>query len=177
MEDDNISEIRLRAIALASKLGEMAEVYSLGEDIEEQWLTWAVEQVVMAVRDQSATTTTTTTTSASASSTPRTPAQPHSEHSPNPNQILTQIQTDTQLPSLNLPPWLTKTDLGAPIEALAAFYERVGKWECVPFSPMLNHTFFPFYAYRASFSIYFILHANSWTIFDIGTPIRCIPGR
>jgi hypothetical protein len=101
--------LRLRAVALASKLGEMAEVFGLGDEVEEKWLSWAVEEVLRVV--------------ASSSSPNLSP--------PLPTPIPRDAQTPGPLADLDLPQWIQKTDVGAPMEALGAFYAKTGRFEYV----------------------------------------------
>jgi hypothetical protein len=96
-------EERMRAVAVASKLGEMAETYQLAEEEEETWLVWAVEELLMVVQDKS----------------PAAVDVPDSEAGSKSRRLV--------LSELELPSWVSKTDLGPPIEALGAFYARVGK--------------------------------------------------
>ena len=102
---------RLRAVALASKLGEMAETYQLPVAEEERWLTYAVEELLRLIRDETAK-----------------------------GQIAVEgdsaawtrkDETPLMLAELEMPPWVTKTDVGAPLEALGRFYAREGNVECV----------------------------------------------
>lgn len=102
---------RLRAVALASKLGEMAETYQLPVAEEERWLTYAVEELLRLIRDETAK-----------------------------GQIVVEgdleararkDETPLMLAELEMPPWVTKTDVGAPLEALGRFYAREGNVECV----------------------------------------------
>ncbi|KAH9031632.1 hypothetical protein EDB85DRAFT_2074057 [Lactarius pseudohatsudake] len=44
-------EERLRAISMGQKLGEMADTYQLGDEEEERWLTWSVEEVLKLAKD------------------------------------------------------------------------------------------------------------------------------
>ncbi|KAI0298704.1 hypothetical protein B0F90DRAFT_1818571 [Multifurca ochricompacta] len=45
------SEEKLRAISIGQKLGEMVDVYQLGDEEEERWLTWSVEEVLKLAKD------------------------------------------------------------------------------------------------------------------------------
>lgn len=45
---------RLRCVALAYKLGEMAETYSQPQEEEERWLVYAVEELLRVLRDEHA---------------------------------------------------------------------------------------------------------------------------
>ena len=91
------SEERLRAISLGQKLGEMADTYQLGEAEEERWLTWTVEEVLKVAMDFRS-----------------------SKHAgDNEGNVI--------LSDLELPKWVTVTDIGAPLESLGAFYARTGR--------------------------------------------------
>jgi hypothetical protein len=92
------SEERLRAISLGQRLGEMADTYQLGEAEEERWLTWSVEEVLKLAKDIG-------------SSEPR-------GNSDEGNLVLSDLE---------LPKWVTVTDIGAPLETLGAFYARTGR--------------------------------------------------
>ncbi|OSX60883.1 hypothetical protein POSPLADRAFT_1146055 [Postia placenta MAD-698-R-SB12] len=96
---------RMRAVALAMKLGEMAEAYQLPVEEEERWLTWAVEELLRIVRDEGQ----------------------------NRQLVVGDAVQDAGVPfmlaELDVPPWVTKTDMGAPLEALGRFYSREGNVE------------------------------------------------
>ncbi|KAK0494479.1 hypothetical protein EDD18DRAFT_1038976, partial [Armillaria luteobubalina] len=94
---------RLRAVAIAGKLGEVAEELQKPADEEEKWLSWGVEEVLRLVKDASA-------------------------GIIDPREDITSDNQVT-LVELELPPWVDKTDVGAPLEVLAAFYARIGKVE------------------------------------------------
>ncbi|KZT01242.1 uncharacterized protein LAESUDRAFT_664358 [Laetiporus sulphureus 93-53] len=102
---------RMRAVALASKLGEMAETYQLPVAEEERWLTWAVEELLHIVRDEGGNGTLAVEG-----------MEGKGEHEG-------QEKEPVMLAELDLPPWVTKTDLGAPLEALGRFYSRGGNVE------------------------------------------------
>ena len=91
-------EERLRAVSMGQKLGEMAETYQLGDEEEEQWLTWSVEEVSKLAKDNGS---------------PRIDGKSEDNH--------------VVLSDLELPKWVSVTDVGAPLEALGAFYARTGK--------------------------------------------------
>lgn len=113
---------RMRAVAIASKLGEMAETFQQPAAEEERLLRFAVEEMLRVVRS----------------------IQPSKDTS-SPLSVLTRLvvgepnttdsakteQDDAKivLTDLKLPGWVTVTDVGAPIEALGAFYARVGQIE------------------------------------------------
>ncbi|KAI0732716.1 hypothetical protein C8Q72DRAFT_816637 [Fomitopsis betulina] len=97
---------RLRAVAIASKLGEMAEAYQLPVAEEERWLTYAVEELMRLLRDETAKGTLV--------------VEGDSE---------LVDKTPLMLAELEMPPWVTKTDVGSPLEALGRFYAREGNVE------------------------------------------------
>lgn len=80
----------------------MAELYGFGEEEEEKWLTWSVERLLRVVQDQQQ-------------------ASSAGDGKDGKQEIL--------LADLDLPGWVTKTNLGAPLEALGAFYARKGNVE------------------------------------------------
>ncbi|KAI0052142.1 hypothetical protein FA95DRAFT_1553815 [Auriscalpium vulgare] len=92
---------KMRAVAIAHKLGEMADTYQQGEEEEERWLTWAVEEVLRISKDASD----------SSQSADKMPGED--------GKIV--------LAELELPKWVSTTDVGAPLEALGTFYAKVGK--------------------------------------------------
>lgn len=91
-------EERLRAISMGQKLGEIADTYQLGDEEEERWLTWSVEEVLKLAKDDGS---------------PRLGGESEDSH--------------LVLSDLELPKWVRVTDIGAPLEALGAFYARTGK--------------------------------------------------
>ena len=91
-------EERLRAISIGQKLGEMADTYQLGDEEEERWLTWSVEEVLKLAKDNGS---------------PRPDEKSQDSH-----MVLSELE---------LPKWVSVTDIGAPLEALGAFYARSGK--------------------------------------------------
>ena len=95
---------RLRAVALAYKLGEMAETYQLPAEEEERWLVYAVEEMLHVVRDEQA------------------PGPKMSGADEQASQTL-------NLDELELPSWVDTTDVVVPLQALGTFYSRVGKQE------------------------------------------------
>ena len=100
---------RIRAAALAYKLGEMAEMYSQPAQEEEKWLVYAVEELLRVLRDT------------------RTPAKGRNvtdEGGPNSDG-----NPSLQLDDLELPAWIKRDDVVAPLERLGAFYSRTGKQE------------------------------------------------
>ena len=98
---------RVRTVALAHKLGEMAETYQLPAAEEERWLVYAVEELLRVLSDEQ-----------SAARLRAGAADPVKEH-----QLV--------LSELELPPWVDLTDVVAPLQSLGAFYNRAGKQECV----------------------------------------------
>ncbi|KIY64987.1 hypothetical protein CYLTODRAFT_380096, partial [Cylindrobasidium torrendii FP15055 ss-10] len=92
---------RLRAVAISSKIGEMAETLKRPAEEEEKALQWAVEEVLRLVKEANAG-----------------EIDPQAEGS---------AETEKTLSELELPSWISKTDVGAPLENLAAFYKRAGK--------------------------------------------------
>jgi len=103
----------MRQVSIAHKLGELAEMYKFGDDEEEKWLIWAVEKLLGAIKDHGA-------AFSSGFGGQRTEGQAQEKDSEEVGMVLA---------DLNLPKWVTKMDLGAPLEALAAFYARQGKVE------------------------------------------------
>ncbi|KAI0252470.1 hypothetical protein BJV78DRAFT_1281594 [Lactifluus subvellereus] len=91
-------EEKLRAISIGQKLGEVADTYQLGEEEEERWLTWSVEEVLKLAKDV--------------------------------GSVKSGRNTEESylaLADLELPKWVSVTDIGAPLETLGAFYARTGK--------------------------------------------------
>ena len=76
----------------------MADTYQLGEEEEERWLTWSVEEVLKLVKDVGSVN----------------PGGNTEE-----NYLI--------LADLELPKWVSVTDIGAPLETLGAFYARTGR--------------------------------------------------
>lgn len=105
----------LRQVSIAHKLGEIAEMYQFGEAEEEKWLTWAVEKLLGLLHAHKA-------TSSRSFSGERMGEQ--AQEKPGEQVVLG---------DLDLPEWVTKTDIGAPLEALGAFYARHGNVESVFF--------------------------------------------
>lgn len=96
----------MRAVSIAHKLGEMAEVYQQDPEEAEQWLTYAVEEVLRVVKDESN----------------ATKGKALSEGEPD-------GEVGSMLAELDLPWWVRKIDVAAPLEALGRFYAREGKDE------------------------------------------------
>ncbi|KAI0631240.1 hypothetical protein C8Q77DRAFT_1061954 [Trametes polyzona] len=104
---DLTGQERMRAVAIAHKLGEMAEVYQQGPEEAERWLTYAVEEALRVVKDESAT---------AKGKKPTGTDEPEGE-------------VGTMLAELDLPWWVRKIDVAAPLEALGRFYAQEGKNE------------------------------------------------
>jgi hypothetical protein len=96
-------EERMRAVAVACKLGAMAEEWQQPEEEEERWLSWAVGELLKVVKD----------------------------HHGRAGQDKTELEASTRvvLSELDLPSWASRQDVGAPLEALGAFYARSGNVE------------------------------------------------
>ncbi|KAI0319235.1 hypothetical protein OF83DRAFT_1111472 [Amylostereum chailletii] len=101
---------RLRAVAIAHKLGEMADTYQLGNAEQERWLTWAVEEVLKIAK------------MADKKSQKKRPANEGDDTEGDAENRLV-------LAELELPKWVTAVDIGAPIESLGQFYAKTGKIE------------------------------------------------
>jgi len=102
----------LRQVSIAHKLGEMAETYRFGDEVEEKWLSWGVGRLLDLVKEGVA-------------------------FRLKSNRMVAQEKEEAErvvLADLDLPEWVTKTDICAPLEALGAFYARQGKVESVWFS-------------------------------------------
>ncbi|KAI0659691.1 hypothetical protein C8Q70DRAFT_980398 [Cubamyces menziesii] len=97
---------RMRAVAIAHKLGEMAEIYQRGPEETEQWLTYAVEEMLRVVK---------------------------SESNASKGKVVSAEEPDGEvgamLGELDLPWWVRKVDVAAPLEALGRFYAQEGKNE------------------------------------------------
>ena len=100
---------RMRAVALAHKLGEMAEVYQRGPEEAEEFLTFAVEEVLRVMKDGEA----------------------GIEVEGKGKERADEGEVGTMLAELELPQWVRKVDVAAPLEALGRFYAREDKPECV----------------------------------------------
>ncbi|KAH9915762.1 hypothetical protein B0H21DRAFT_326380 [Amylocystis lapponica] len=90
---------RMRGVALAARLGEMAETYQQPPEEEERWLTCAVEELLRVLRDQRAAEGLRVDGGGAA-------------------------DAPVVLAELELPSWVSRTDVGAPLEALGRFYSR-----------------------------------------------------
>lgn len=113
---------RMRAVAIASKLGEMAETFQQPAAEEERLLVFAVEEMLRVVRSLQ---------SAKDDSSPLSLLANlvSGENAATKTEAAEQDDEKVVLADLNLPKWVTVTDVGAPIEALGAFYSRVGQIE------------------------------------------------
>lgn len=96
-------EERLRRVALAYKLSQMASERDLDE--EEKWLIWAVEEVL------------------------RLSGLGMTKANSDANIKAQENTGSSALEDLELPSWMSKTDLGAPLEALGALYAKKGRIE------------------------------------------------
>jgi hypothetical protein len=99
---------RMRAVALASRLGALAEAHGLPRAEEEAFLTYAVEEMLRVVREL--------------------------DGAPSFAQRLfgaPEKSTDEALvlAGLDLPGWVGTADVGAPLEDLGNFYARTGRYE------------------------------------------------
>ncbi|KAJ3560148.1 hypothetical protein NP233_g11025 [Leucocoprinus birnbaumii] len=93
---------KMRAVALAYKLGELGESLEKPKEDTEKWLTFAVETVLKHVLEVSPSTTSAGT--------------PQEEGD---NLVI--------ISELGLPDWVSTVDIAAPFEALGTFYSRAGK--------------------------------------------------
>jgi hypothetical protein len=110
----------MRGVAIAMKLADLAEYHGFGQDAEEQWLVWAVEEILRIIRNGRHSGTDISTLVSSQK-------QPKSTAGQAPTSTAT-TRADS-LTGIDLPKWASVTDVGAPIQALAAFYAKVGKAE------------------------------------------------
>ncbi|KAI0947767.1 hypothetical protein AcW1_009444 [Taiwanofungus camphoratus] len=99
------SQERMRKVALAAKLGAMAEEFQLPLEEEEKWLTCAVEELLRVVKDEGR------------------------QAGRGMEKTGQGEETPVMLAELEMPKWVSKTDMGAPLEALGQFYSREGKAE------------------------------------------------
>ncbi|KAH8113961.1 hypothetical protein DFH11DRAFT_1509828 [Phellopilus nigrolimitatus] len=136
---------RMRAVALALKLGDMAEMLARPAE-EEHWLSYAMEEVLRVVRDEYDLVPDTrrggfiNTDSAPSASQKTAEEKGESEDSAvksvenrreqsREHALRDVFSPGSENAQLGLPAWvsLTKTELVAPIERLASFYARQGK--------------------------------------------------
>lgn len=101
---------RMRAIAVAYKLGELAHTLGRPEE-EEKWLVWSVEALLRTVLHA-------IPVSKVEGTGVSEPPQPHDGHT---DKVIVEV--------LGLPVWSTGHNIAAPFEALASFYARQGKAE------------------------------------------------
>lgn len=94
---------RLRCVAIAHKLGELAEELHKPEEEEEKWLVYSVETVLRDIMGA-------------------TPAATVSIEKGEGKEELSDL-----MGHLKLPVWATSHDIAAPFEALATFYSKAGK--------------------------------------------------
>ncbi|KAF5374399.1 hypothetical protein D9757_011841 [Collybiopsis confluens] len=95
---------RLRAVALSTKLGELAAQLKRSKAEEEKWLVLAVEELLRIVKG------------------------PNDESLGGSGDDADDYsQGKINFPLLPLPPWMNKTDIGAPLEALGAFHAHAGR--------------------------------------------------
>ncbi len=136
LQDANIPTLsgpeKMRAVALAYKLGELGGALEKPKEAQEKWLTFGVETVlkyVLEVPRVVAAATAGTEASASASAPVAVPAAapPVAE----PVQTTPSEEADNMLiiGELGLPDWVSTVDVAAPLEALGTFYSRAGKLE------------------------------------------------
>jgi hypothetical protein len=97
---------RMRAVAVACRLGEMAEEYGLPPEEEERWRSWAVTELLRVVGKQG-----------------------DGDGEEGMAAAAVAGGSVDVLGELDLPPWVRSEDLGALIEALGAFYARTGNVE------------------------------------------------
>ncbi|THU86559.1 hypothetical protein K435DRAFT_782822 [Dendrothele bispora CBS 962.96] len=89
---------KLRAVSIGSKLGQLAEELDRPLDEQEKWLVWTVEEMLKLVK---------------------------AEGKGSSKAALADEQVN--LPLLVVPSWISKADMGSPLEALGAFYARTGR--------------------------------------------------
>lgn len=104
------NEERLRRVAVACKLAELCANENEAGEEEEKWLTWAVEEVLQlaGVHTKSRDSVGVTTRADNAG---------------------TSTSTSVVLAELELPSWMRRVDLGAPLAALGTVYARKGNVE------------------------------------------------
>jgi len=91
---------KLRAVSIGQKLGELSEELDRPLEEQEKWLVWTVEEMLKLVK---------------------------AEGKGSSKEALAEEQVN--LPLLVVPSWISKADMGAPLEALGAFYARTGRIE------------------------------------------------
>ena len=92
---------RMRLVAIAHKLGLMAESHSRPQKDQEKWLTWAVERTLKDIRHVN-----------------------ESSGRPTPG-------TSQPLHELELPDWVAQSDLLILLESLSEFHSKTNKTKCV----------------------------------------------
>ena len=100
---------RMRAVALAHQLGEMAEKYGRAPEEAEHFLTFAVEEVLRVLKDEAAA------------------GGVQVSGKGKEKDVDGEGETGTMLAELELPWWASKVDVAAPLEALGRFYAREDK--------------------------------------------------
>jgi hypothetical protein len=90
---------RMRLAAMAHKLGLMAETYSRPQKEEEKWLTWAVERTLKDIRHVNE----------------------------NSDRLTSGSGASQPLHELELPDWVTRSDLLALLESLGEFHAKTDK--------------------------------------------------
>ncbi|OCB90024.1 hypothetical protein A7U60_g2786 [Sanghuangporus baumii] len=130
------SKNRMRAVALALKLGELSESLKRPEE-EERWLGFAVTEVLRLIRDEYGLSFDSrrgftqnspgSVTAPGEENNAKKSAKEERDHEAPVRNILSPDSSDTEL---GLPTWvsLTKSELAAPMERLGAFYSRQGKY-------------------------------------------------
>ena len=96
---------RMRGVAIAYRLGELAEQLHKPEQEEEQWLVYSVETALRDIMH----------------------ATPKSDVSIEKVGPEGKVEASGMVEQLKLPMWATSHDLAAPFEALGSFYSKVGK--------------------------------------------------
>ena len=99
---------KMRSVALAYRLGELANKIHKPPEEEEKWLVWSVEAILRTTLD--------TPPDATAEVVPRVGSGTASNQAPN-----------ALVEQLGLPIWTVEHDIAAPFEALGTFYAKVGK--------------------------------------------------
>jgi hypothetical protein len=108
---------KMRAVAVAYKLGELAEALDKPYEEQEKWLVWSVEAILRTVLGAPPLASADTVQTAT----------PGGAQGPNVKVLVEQ---------LGLPLWTLSHDLAAPFEALGSFYAKHNNVKCVA---SLNH--------------------------------------
>jgi hypothetical protein len=138
---------RMRAVALASKLGVLAQSLHKPPEDEEKWLTYAVNELLktlLIVKENPSTT---------LWDVMRGHGSKDAASMPKDND------TELVLAELSLPRWVTKTDVSAPLEALGTFYAEHDKIEFVTRPCQRGGHVLTFVCHRYAYPLY--LHAAS----------------